>query len=402
MSKLHELREQRSTLAKNLRNMLDQHPGKSWTAELQAKYDEGLDEIARIDAEIDRNQKILDIAADKAIDDALADAAKRRDPQDDSERSLYGQWARDPNRLNAEQWAAIRNTMSTGTGSEGGYTVQSEVAKQLVEALKDYSAVRRVATVIQTAKGNPLSFPTSDGTSETGELIAENTTATASDPTFGTAAVNAYKFSSKIVAVPIELLQDAEVDIEAFVNRRLAERIGRSTNAYFTTGTGSSQPFGVIARAATGKTGTTGQTTSVIFDDLVDLVHSVDASYRLLPCSWMMNDQSFGKVRKLKDSQNRPVFIPGWDGLGKAMPDQILGYPVVVNPDVVNMAANAKSIAFGAFGKYLVRDAMAVTVFRFTDSAYIKLGQVAFLAWHRSGGNLLDTAAVKLYVNSAT
>lgn len=402
MSKLHELREQRSTLAKNLRNMLDQHPGKLWTADLQAKYDEGIDEIARIDAEIDRNQKILDIAADRAIDEALAAAAERGAPQDNGERSLYAQWARDPSRLSAEQWATIRNTMSTGTGSEGGYTVQSEVAKQLVESLKDYSAMRRVATVLPTAKGNPLSFPTSDGTSETGELIAENTTATAADPTFGTAAVNAYKFSSKIVAVPIELLQDAEVDIEAFVNRRLAERIGRATNAYLTTGTGSAQPFGVIARAATGKTGTTGQTTSVIFDDLVDLVHSVDAAYRLLPCSWMMNDNSFGKVRKLKDSQSRPVFIPGWDGLGKAMPDQILGYPVAVNPDVANMAANAKSIAFGAFGKYLIRDAMAVSVFRFADSAYIKLGQVAFLAWHRSGGNLLDTAAVKVYVNSAT
>lgn len=402
MSKLHELREQRSTLAKNLRNMLDQNPGKSWNAELQAKYDGGLDEIGRIDAELDRHQKVLDLDADKAIAERQAE---RRPAAADAltERGLYNAWLRDPAGLSAEQWGQIRNTMSTGTGSQGGYTVQSEVAAQLVEALKDYSAVRRVATVIQTDKGNPLSFPTTDGTAETGELIAENTTATAADPTFGTAAVNTYKFSSKIVAVPIELLQDSEIDIEGFVNRRLAERIGRSTNGYYTTGTGSSQPYGVITQASTGKTGTTGQTTSVIVDDLIDLVHSVDPAYRAGGrCVFMMNDASFAKVRKLKDSQNRPVFIPGWDGLGKAMPDTLLGYDVYSNPDVAVMAANAKSIAFGDFSKYVVRDALGVTVFRFTDSAYMKLGQVAFLAWHRTGGNLLDTAAVKLYVNSAT
>jgi HK97 family phage major capsid protein len=401
MSKLNELREQRSTLAKNLRNLLDQNPGKSWTPELQAKYDAGLDDIGRIDAELDRHQRILDLEADKAIEAVLGAKPGTRQGGN-TERDMYAQWLRNPESLTAEQWGQIRNTMSTGTGSQGGYTVQSEVAAQLIDALKDYSAVRRVATILQTAKGNPLSFPTSDGTAETGELIAENTTATAADPSFGTAAVNAYKFSSKIVAVPLELLQDAEVDIEEFVNRRLGERIGRSTNAYFTTGSGSSQPYGVMTQATIGKTGIAGQTTSVIADDLIDLVHSVDAAYRLRPCGFMLNDASFGKVRKLKDSQNRPIFIPGWDGLGKPMPDQILGYPVTVNPDCASMAANALSIAFGDFSKYVVRDALAVTVFRFTDSAYIKLGQVAFLAWHRSGGNLLDTAAVKTYKNSAT
>lgn len=404
MSKLFDLREQRNTLAKNVRNALDQHPGKLWTSELQAQYDADVAEITRIDAEISRHQRALELEADASAQNAIEMSRSVRQPaaEDLSERGIFNTWLRNPDSLNAEQWRSIRNTMSTGTGSQGGYTVISEVAARLIESLKDYSGVRRVATIMPTAQGNPLSFPSSDGTSETGELIAENTTATASDPTFGTVALNAYKFSSKIIAVPIELLQDSVIDMEDFVVRRCAQRIGRSTNAYFTTGTGSSQPYGVMAAATVGKTGTTGQTTSVIFDDLVDLVHSVDAAYRLRPCNFMMNDASFGKVRKLKDSQNRPIFIPGWDGLGKAMPDTLLGYPVVVNADCANMAANALSIAFGDFSYYTVRDVMAVTLFRFTDSAYIKLGQVAFLAWHRSGGTLLDTAAVKTYKNSAT
>ena len=305
--------------------------------------------------------------------------------------------------ITAEEWREIRATMSTGTGSEGGYSVQSDVASTIIDSLKYFGGMREAATVIQTSMGNALSFPGSDGTAETGELIAENTTATAADPTFTTVALNAYKFSSKIVAVPFELLQDSQVDVAAFVNRRLAQRIGRVTNTYFTTGTGSAQPRGVVVGSTLGKTGTTGQTTTIIFDDLVDLIHSVDVEYRKgSSVRWMMNDASLGKIRKLKDSQNRPVFIPGWDGLGNAMPDQIMGYPVTLNNDVVVMAASAKTVLFGDFSLYYIRDVMAPTLFRFEDSAYAKLGQIGFLMWHRSGGNLLDAGAVKHYANSAS
>ena len=66
------------------------------------------------------------------------------------------------------------------------------------------------------------------------------------------------------------------------------------------------------------------------------------------------------------------------------------------------VSAGNKSIAFGDFNQYVIRDVMAPTLFRFEDSAYAKLGQVGFLMWHRAGGNLLDTAAVKYYANSAT
>lgn len=400
-TKIHALRERRSALAKELRNSLDQNPGAAWTDVLQKKYDEGLDEISRVDAEIDRHQKVMDLDAERQFDDAVKQlgggAAKT------PEIAAYEQWMRDPNRLTAEQGVIIRNTMSTTTGSEGGNTVPSEVAKTLIDAMKDFSGVRQVADVFSTAQGNPLSYPGSDGTAEVGELIAENTTATALDPSFTTVALNTYKYSSKIVAVPFELLQDSAIDIEGFVRKRLAERLGRITNTHFTTGTGSGQPRGVVVGSAQGKVGTTGQTLTVIADDLIDLVHSVNSAYRNQGrCKFMTSDASFAKIRKLKDSQNRPIFIPGWDGLGKAMPDEVLGYPVKVNDDVAVMAANAKSILFGDFDYYKIRDVMQITLFRFADSAYAKLGQVGFLAWHRAGGNLVDTTAVKHYANSAT
>lgn len=84
-------------------------------------------------------------------------------------------------------------------------------------------------------------------------------------------------------------------------------------------------------------------------------------------------------------------------------PDRLLGYEVVTNDDVAVMAANAKSIAFGDFSKFVIRDvAGSMIMRRFDDSAFALNGQVGFCGWIRSGSNLLDTAAVKVYINSAT
>lgn len=405
MKSIQALREQRSTRAQKLHQLLDANPGAKWTADLQAQYDAGMAEITQVDAEIDRHQALLALKAEEFAAERVGEAAKRvaHDKKSPAAR-LFARWVRGGDgALTAEEWHGIRATMSTTTGSQGGYAVVSDVAKMLIDSLAASGGMREASQIIVTAEGNPLSFPTTDGTAETGELIAENTTATAADPTFGTVALNAYKFSSKIVAAPFELLQDSQIDIEAFIMSRLATRIGRATNTYFTTGSGSSQPRGVVTGASSGKVGATGQTTTVIFDDLIDLVHSVDPAYRAASTvRFMMNDASLKVIRKLKDGQSRPVFLPGYDGLGGPMPDALLGYPITINQDVATMAANAKSILFGDFNKYIIRDVMQATLFRFTDSAYAKLGQVGFLMWARSGGNLVDTTAVKYYQNSAT
>ena len=404
MKSIQSLRERRSTRAKELHDLLNANPGDKWNAANQETYDAGMAEIASIDGEIDRHQALMDRMADDAMRDNVAGTADRHAHDNKSQASaLFAKWVRGgDNALTAEEWTGIRNTLSTTTGTEGGYAVQSDVATTLIEMLKVFGGMRAVSEVFQTEQGNPLSFPTTDGTAETGELIAENVTATAADPVFGTVALNSYKFSSKIVAVPFELIQDATIDIEAFVGRRLMERIGRATNTYFTTGTGTAQPRGVVTGASAGKVGTTGQTVTVIYDDLIDLVHSVDPAYRASGrCRFMLNDSSLKIVRKLKDSQGRPLFIPGYELNGK-MPDTLLGYEVAINQDIASMAANAKSILFGDFFAYKIRDVMNATMFRFTDSAYAKLGQIGFLMWARSGGNLVDTTAVKYYQNSAT
>jgi HK97 family phage major capsid protein len=411
---IQALRERRAAVALNARQILDENTGDKWTVQLGEQVDALYNEIGAIDSRISSEERLMSVeAADKVEKLHASD----HDPM--SPKLLFNKWMRGGDTgLNAAEWTAIRNTMSTTTNSEGGFTVPSLISGTLYDAMKAYGAMRVVADGIRTADGRPLSFPTSDGTAEVGEIIAQNVTATSADPTFGTVALNVFKYSSKIVAAPIELIQDSTIDIELFIRNRLAQRLGRIANQHFTTGTGSGQPSGVAQTAGAGKTGATGQTATIIFDDLIDMVHSVDPAYRSTRSAFMTSDALVRVIRKLKDSQNRPLWVPSFErgivgGVGApnggysdqssaVVFDTLLGYPLWINNDCAAPAASAKSLFFGDFSYYKIRDAMDVQMFRFTDSAYTKFGQVGFLAWARMGGNLVDTGAVKAYSHSAT
>jgi HK97 family phage major capsid protein len=414
---IQALRERYAASSKAANHLLAEKGSATWSKEDQATFDGHVEECDRIKAQItahetmiarDRDEKFQDVE-----DHKLDRNAKNGKQLTDVQKAFNVFLRKSFNQMTPEEVQAVRNTMSTTTSSQGGYSVQSDIATQLIDYLKAYGFMRAVASQITTSDGAPLSFPTSDGTSETGEWVAQNTSATSLDPSFGTVALNVVKASSKVVAVPFELLQDSQIDIQAMVFKRLADRIGRISNVGFTTGSGTTDPNGMITAAGTGKVGLTGQTVTVIYDDLVDLIDSLDVAYLDEPVSdpqvadaapgFMFSQTMRRVVRKIKDSQGRPIWTPSYEeGLTAKTPDRLLGYPVYLNNDMAVPAANAKSMAFGDFGRYMIRDAMDMTMFRFDDSAYAKLGQVGFLAWARTGGNLMDTNAVKLYVNSAT
>ena len=400
MTSIQALREKIANLAAQAKNLLADKGDQLWTAEEQTKFDNLAEEIERAKAQIRADERMRELEADKFFENVTKPGAQRpNEPESISALAAVALYLRNGNNVTPEQAVAIRNAMSTTTTTEGGYTVPSEVMGMVVEALKAFGGMREVADVFSTQGGNPMNWPTSDGTAEVGEIVAENGAASAADITFGTVAVNPYKYSSKKIALPWELISDSAIDVVSFVTQRLTTRLGRITNTHYTTGDGSSKPFGVAARASSGKVGTSGQTLTVIYDDLFDLKHSVNRAYRN-GARWMMNDASVGIVSKLKETTGRPIWEPG---VTIGAPDMLLGHPVAINDDIATMAANAKSILFGNFSYYKVRDvAGSVMLRRFDDSAFALNGQVGFCGWMRTGGNLVDTAAVKYYANSAT
>lgn len=299
----------------------------------------------------------------------------------------------------ADDWKPTYRAQGVGTGGAGGFGVPDETMRALEVALLTFGGMRSAASVLRTESGADLPIPTANDTAQTGMILAENTQVSQQDVVFGQLVMNAYKYSSKMILVSVELLQDNVINLAQFLGTALGTRIGRITNTHFTVGLGVNQPNGIVPASALGKTGTNGQTLSVIYDDFVDLEHSVDPAYRV-GAKWMMHDSSIKVVKKIKDTTGRPIWLPG---MAVNAPDTILGYPFVINQDVPVMAASAKSILFGSLDKYLIRDVTSISLLRL-DERFADFHQVAFLAFSRHDGDLLNagTNPVKYYINSAT
>jgi HK97 family phage major capsid protein len=322
----------------------------------------------------------------------------------DYERAFDAYLRRGASQLNSEQRSVLDRyefrDLSVGTNTAGGFTVPPGFAARITDAMKAYGGMLDVSNVIDTDSGQPLVWPTADDTGNVGAILAENTVAPIQDVTFGQKTLSAFMYTSKMVKVSYQLLNDSAFDLNAWLPEKFAARIGRALNAHFTNGTGGgTQPTGLIPGLAVGKAGATGQTVTVSGDDLIDLIHSIDPAYRNGRSRFMMSDQSVRTVRKLKNAGGDYLWQPG---LQQGSPDVLLGYPVTINQDMPVMAASAKSIAFGDFqSAYVIRRVQGVGVKRF-DERFADALQVGFLSFARYDGVIDDANAAKAYQNSAT
>jgi HK97 family phage major capsid protein len=319
------------------------------------------------------------------------------------ERAFDSYLRRGVSNMNNEQRTVLEREfrdLSVGTNTAGGYTVPPGFSQRITDAMKAYGGMLEVANVITTDSGQPLVWPSADDTGNVGAILAENNAAPTQDITFGQKTLGAFMYTSKMVKVSFQLLNDSAFDLNAWLPEKFAQRLGRAINAHFTNGTGGgTQPSGLVPGLSTGKTGATGQTLTVTADDLIDLIHSVDPAYRSGRSRFMLADTSIKVVRKLKDTTGQYLWQPG---LTVGAPDSILGYGVTINQDMPVMAANAKSIAFGDFNAaYVIRRVQGTQVLRLNERFADAL-QVGFLSFARYDGNVDDANAAKLYVNSAT
>lgn len=384
--------------------------GRDFNKEEQAQYDEHINaamtcgkraEILRKFCE-DRNASIQGQPRTQTrdIEKTAEDGAKKIAAE---RREAFNKWMGwGFERLNDEQRAHMNRyavaldsnepeirAMSAVLGTAGGFVCPPEFQQSIEMGMKDFSGVLAAgATVIPTATGNDLPWPTVNDTAVEGEQVEENAAVTESNPTFGMTTLKGYMFSSKLVLIPIQLLQDSAVNIEQVVGGILGERLGRILNRRFTVGTGANQPQGIVTGSTLGKTATSA--TAVTYDELVDLQHSVDVAYRNQCCGWMFHDLTFAALRKLKDSDGRPIWQPAASsGMAAGAPATLMGDPFQINNHMAQMTTGQKSVLYGNFRKYIVRAIKGITLVRLTER-YAERGQVGLFAFTRRDGRAID------------
>jgi HK97 family phage major capsid protein len=287
--------------------------------------------------------------------------------------------------IERERWEKNRETRAQSlTTTAGGFTVPDEMMRALEESLLAFGGMRQVATVISTESGASLPIPMVDDTAQKGVILAENTGAAEQDVTFAQKVMGAFKYSSKMIKVSVELLQDTGINLPQFLGSALGNRIARITNDHFTTGAGTTEPWGVVTRAGNSSV-TVASAGVMIFSEPLRLLHSVDPAYRN-GASFMCHDSTLLKLRSMVDGQSRPIWEPS---VQAGTPGSIFGTPVVINQSMAAYAAAAKVLLYGNFSKYLIRDVKSVEIMRL-DERFAEAHQVAFLGFSRHDGDLLD------------
>lgn len=252
-----------------------------------------------------------------------------------------------------------------------------------------------VVTLLNTGSGEDIKVPV-ESTRPAATAIAEGTEIVALDPTFSNITLKSQKVAV-LTKISRELMTDSGIDIMGYLGRTLGTSIGIKVNNLLTLGTGTVQANGVVTAAGSGITGGTAVSGAFTADNLIDLAHSVDGAYVRQGASFMMRRSSIGAVRKLKDNSGQYLFVPA---ATVGSPDTLLGFPIVENPDVAATATGAKSVLFGWFGSYHVRQVGGIEVAR-SEDAYFASDEIGVRLTMRVWGDLGQSAAVKYFIGNA-
>ena len=283
----------------------------------------------------------------------------------------------------------IANALQEGTDSEGGYLVPDEFEHTLIEALESENIFRTLAHVIQTASGDrKIPVVASKGTAS---WVDEEGAITESDDAFNQVSIGAYKLGT-LIKVSNELLNDSVFNLEQYISKEFARRIGNKEEDAFFNGDGSGKPVGIFHSTGGAQVGVTAASTSAITaDEVIDLFYSLGAPYRK-NAVWVVNDATVKAIRKLKDGNGNYLWQPA---LTSGTPDTLLGRPVKTSAYVPTIASGAKVIAFGDFGYYWIADRQG-RVFKKLSELYAATDQTGFVATQRVDGKLILPEAIKV------
>ena len=394
MSKILELREKRAKAWDAAKAFLDSKRGADGllSAEDVATYEKMEADVVNLGKEIDRleRQQALDAELNKPVNTPITGKPGQPNPEDKTGRASdeYKRAFWNAMRSKAAGYEVL-NALQVGTDSEGGYLVPDEFERTLVKALQEENIFRTMAKIIQTASGDrKIPVVASKGTAS---WVDEEGAIPESDDAFGQVSIGAYKLAT-MIKVSEELLNDSVFNLESYIAREFARRIGAKEEESFFIGNGTGKPTGIFNATGGAELGVTAASaTAITVDEIMDLFYSLKSPYRK-NAVFVMNDSTVKAIRKLKDGNGQYLWQPS---ISAGQPDTILNRPVKTSAYVPAIAAGAKTIAFGDFGYYWIADRQGRS-FQRLNELYAATGQVGFKATQRVDGKLILSEAIKV------
>lgn len=300
----------------------------------------------------------------------------------------------------AELRALEKKAVNTASDPDGGFLFPTEMSDVIDRVVVDTVAMRNIASVLPIGSSSYKKPVVTNGA--TSGWLGEKQTYTET----GTPSISMLEFKvGKLFAYPYateESLEDGALDIANWLDVEVSLSFVEKEGEAFISSTGINSPRGLLtydtvanANHAWGKIGYVASGASGAFhtdegDALIKLVHSLKRSYRT-NARWLMNDLTMEAARKIKNANDDYIWR---QGLEAGVPDSLLGYPVEIDDNMPDIAANSLSIAFGDFKRgYLIVDRRGIVLKR--DEISVP-GYTKFIISKRVGGGVQNFEAIKL------
>lgn len=394
MNTILELREKRAKAWETAKAFLDAKRTKDGllSAEDTATYEKMEDDVVNLGKEIERleRQAVIDAELSRPTSSPITNqpgfntnGETKKGRSSEAYTEAFWKTMRNKNSFD------VQNALQVGTDSEGGYLVPDEFERTLVEALLEENIFRGLAKVITTSSGDrKIPVVASKGTAS---WVDEEGLIPESDDSFGQVSIGAYKLAT-MIKVSEELLNDSVFNLESYIAREFARRIGAKEEEAFFIGNGTGKPTGIFNATGGAELGVTAASaTAITFDELMDLFYSLKSPYRK-NATFVTNDATVKMIRKLKDGNGQYLWSPSMQA---GQPDTILNRPVKTSSFVPNVEAGAKTVAFGDFGYYWIADRQGRS-FQRLNELFAATGQVGFRATQRVDGKLILPEAIKV------
>ena len=290
-------------------------------------------------------------------------------------------------------------SMSTDVNPDGGYLVRPELSQTIVTRIFETSPLRQVANVERT--GSKSIDILIDDQEAAARWIGEGASGGSTDtPQIGQKVIAAHKIEAS-PQMTTEMIEDAYLDVEGWLARKVADKFARTQNSTFVTGNGVGQPRGFLTYPAWSAAGVyerdkieqvnMGSAAALNADGLIELQNALKEGYQG-NAVFGMKRTTFGAALQLKGADNY-FFSPVLLANGQAT-IQLLGKPVVFMDDMPAIGANALSVVYADFSMaYTILDRVGLQVLR---DPFTNKGFVTYYTTQRVGGDVTSFDAIKI------
>ena len=368
--------------------------GRTWTAFQDENNRQGTrdrDALAKMNTRMDQLEGAIR-RADRGV------SAPDPGPAYGAEAKAYFDYLRhgtrdEPNAHTAALTREEMKALSVGNDPTAGYLAPVEFAREIIKSEIEFSPLRAVARVRQTARRS-LQMPKRRGTFGAVWTAESGPRAETDGLTYGLEEFPTHEMYT-LLDVSEQMMEDSEFSLEAELQGEFSEQFAVTEGTAFVTGNGAGKPEGIIQNGDVGET--VSGTADALADasgqanGLIDLYHDLKTGYALQGW-WLLNRASLGELRKLKDGQNNYIWQPG---LANGVPNTILGQPYLEVPDMPDVAAGATPIVFGDLRRaYTIVDRISLSILRdpFTQATS---GNIRFIARRRVGGQVVLAEAIR-------